>query len=103
MSNKRLLYIAGPTGVGKTALSIAMAKELHTEIISCDARQCYREMTIGTAVPKEEDRAKAIVTEEERINVSDVPEAEVQEFIESMILTGCRNLNEITRDLIREA
>ena len=57
MSNKRLLYIAGPTGVGKTALSIAMAKELHTEIISCDARQCYREMTIGTAVPKEEDRA----------------------------------------------
>ncbi len=57
MSNKRLLYIAGPTGVGKTALSISMAKELQTEIISCDARQCYREMTIGTAVPNEEDRA----------------------------------------------
>ena len=57
MSNKQLLYIAGPTAVGKTALSIALAEALNTEIISCDARQCYREMTIGTAVPSEEERA----------------------------------------------
>ena len=57
MSNKQLLYIAGPTAVGKTALSIALAESLNTEIISCDARQCYREMTIGTAVPSEEERA----------------------------------------------
>ena len=57
MSNKQLLYIAGPTAVGKTALSIALAEALNTEIISCDARQRYREMTIGTAVPSEEERA----------------------------------------------
>ena len=57
MSNKQLLYIAGPTAIGKTALSIALAKALNTEIISCDARQCFREMTIGTAVPLEEERA----------------------------------------------
>ena len=57
MSNKKLLYIAGPTAVGKTALSIALAEALNTEIISCDARQCYREMTIGTAVPSDEERA----------------------------------------------
>ena len=56
MSNKRLLYIAGPTAVGKTALSIALAKHIQTEIISCDARQCYKEMTIGTAVPSVEER-----------------------------------------------
>ena len=53
MSNKRLLYIAGPTAVGKTAFSIALAKHIRTEMISCDARQCYKEMSIGTAVPLE--------------------------------------------------
>jgi tRNA dimethylallyltransferase len=57
MSSKRLLYIAGPTAVGKTALSIALAEALNTEIISCDARQCYREMSIGTVVPSEKERA----------------------------------------------
>lgn len=52
MSNsKQLLYIAGPTAVGKTALSVALAQSLNTEIISCDARQFYQEMTLGTAVP----------------------------------------------------
>lgn len=56
MSNKQLLYIAGPTAVGKTAMSIALAQALQTEIISCDARQCYREMKIGTAVPNEKER-----------------------------------------------
>ena len=56
MSNKRLLYIAGPTAVGKTAFSIALAKHIQTEIISCDARQCYKEMSIGTAVPSLEER-----------------------------------------------
>ena len=56
MLNKRLIYIAGPTAVGKTALSVALAKYLKTEIISCDARQCYKEMTIGTAVPTYEEQ-----------------------------------------------
>jgi len=56
MSNKRLVYVAGPTAVGKTAISVALAKHFKTEIISCDARQCYKEMSIGTAVPSEEER-----------------------------------------------
>ena len=56
MTNKRLIYIAGPTAVGKTAISVALAKHIKTEIISCDARQCYKEMIIGTAAPSEEER-----------------------------------------------
>ena len=51
MSNKTLIYIAGPTGIGKTKLSIDLAKKFQTEIISCDSRQFYKEMRIGTAVP----------------------------------------------------
>ncbi len=56
MPTKRLLYIAGPTAVGKTALSVALARHFNTEILSCDARQCYQEMYIGTAVPTPEER-----------------------------------------------
>ena len=55
MSTKTLIYIAGPTGVGKTKLSIELAKALSTEIISCDSRQFYREMNIGTAVPNNQE------------------------------------------------
>lgn len=51
MSKKELIVIAGPTGIGKTALGIEIARELNTEIISADSRQIYREMSIGTAVP----------------------------------------------------
>lgn len=46
-----LVVIAGPTAVGKTALSIALASQLNSEIISADSRQFYREMQIGTAAP----------------------------------------------------
>jgi len=53
--NKELIVIAGPTAVGKTALSIAIAKKLNTEIISADSRQIYKEMKIGTAIPSEEE------------------------------------------------
>ncbi len=51
MSRNRLLVIAGPTAVGKTDTAIRVAKSLQTEIISCDSRQMYRELRIGTAVP----------------------------------------------------
>lgn len=54
---KQLLIIAGPTASGKTALAIAVAKKLGAEIISADARQFYREMSIGTAVPTQEELA----------------------------------------------
>jgi len=49
---KQLICLIGPTSVGKTELSIRLAKELKTEIISCDSRQIYKEMRIGTAVPE---------------------------------------------------
>lgn len=55
MKEKKLIIILGPTGVGKTELSLQMAEELGTEIISCDSRQVYREMKIGTAAPSEEE------------------------------------------------
>lgn len=55
---KYLVTIAGPTAVGKTSLSIRLAKELHTEIISADSRQFFRELNIGTAKPSPEELAE---------------------------------------------
>lgn len=52
----RLICICGPTASGKTALSVALAKQLHTEIISVDSMQIYRGMDIGTAKPTAEER-----------------------------------------------
>jgi len=51
---KKLIIIFGPTGVGKTDLTISLAKKLNTEIISCDSRQFYKELSIGTAAPTTE-------------------------------------------------
>ncbi len=55
MKNKKIILIVGPTAVGKTALSIYLSKKLKTEIISCDSRQFYRELKIGTAPPSKEE------------------------------------------------
>ena len=52
----KLICIAGPTASGKTSLSIALAKELGGEIISCDSMQVYKYMDIGTAKPSLEER-----------------------------------------------
>ena len=46
-----LLAVAGPTAVGKTALTVALAQQLGTEIVSADSRQFFRELSIGTAKP----------------------------------------------------
>ena len=51
MNDKKLIIVQGPTASGKTALSIALAKHFHTEVISGDSRQFYKEMIIGTARP----------------------------------------------------
>lgn len=51
----RILLI-GPTAVGKTALSVDLARDLHAEIISVDSRQCYQYLDIGTATPTEDER-----------------------------------------------
>ena len=47
--------IAGPTAVGKTGIAIALAQHLGTDIVSADSRQCYQEMSIGTAKPSPEE------------------------------------------------
>ncbi len=52
---KLLICLVGPTASGKTALSIELARHLKTEIISCDSRQFYKEMKIGTAKPDLEE------------------------------------------------
>ena len=52
---KYLITIVGPTAIGKTALSITLAQHFKCEIISCDSRQFFKEMTIGTAVPNQEE------------------------------------------------
>lgn len=54
-----LITIIGPTAIGKTALSIALAQHFGCEILSCDSRQFFKEMKIGTAVPNEEELAAA--------------------------------------------
>jgi tRNA dimethylallyltransferase len=54
-----LLAVVGPTAVGKTALSIALAQALGGEIVSADSRQIYRGMDIGTAKPTAAERAAA--------------------------------------------
>jgi len=59
MTSKTLIVIVGPTAIGKTALSIAFAKAYQTEILSCDSRQFFKEMTIGTAVPEPEELTAA--------------------------------------------
>ena len=54
-----LINIVGTTAIGKTALAIALAQHFDTEILSCDSRQFYKEMCIGTAVPSPEELAAA--------------------------------------------
>nr|HPH16059.1 isopentenyl transferase family protein [Bacteroidales bacterium] len=52
---KYVVVISGPTAVGKTALSIAIAQYFNTEIISADSRQFFKEIPIGTAAPSYEE------------------------------------------------
>ena len=57
MSKKTLIIVLGPTGVGKTAVGIELAKYFDTEIISSDSRQLFKELKTGTAVPSDEELA----------------------------------------------
>lgn len=54
-----LITIIGPTAIGKTALSIALAQHFGCAIISCDSRQFFKEMKIGTAVPNDDELVAA--------------------------------------------
>lgn len=57
-SVKKLISIIGTTGIGKTKLAIQIAQHFSTEIISCDSRQFFKEMKIGTATPSAEELAQ---------------------------------------------
>ncbi len=54
---KHVIIIVGPTAVGKTAVAVDLARRLHTNIISADSRQCYKELNIGVARPSPEELA----------------------------------------------
>jgi tRNA dimethylallyltransferase len=58
-SDSTLVVITGPTAVGKTALTIELARHYHTPVINADSRQIYRELRIGTAAPSEEQLQQA--------------------------------------------
>lgn len=58
-SDNTLVVITGPTAVGKTALTIELARHYHTPVINADSRQIYRELRIGTAAPSEEQLQQA--------------------------------------------
>lgn len=55
----RVLSILGPTAIGKTAVAIALAERLSGEIVSCDSRQVFKHLDIGTAKPTEAERNRA--------------------------------------------
>ena len=58
MTRNKLIYIGGPTCSGKTKLSVLLAETFKTEIISCDSRQIYKEISIGTAKPSKNNLKK---------------------------------------------
>lgn len=76
-ANAPLLAIVGPTGSGKTELSIAIAETVDGEIVNADSRQLYRDMAIGTALPGDEQRSRvrhhlfAITPPDSPINVTE--------------------------------
>lgn len=80
ISHPPLIAIVGPTGIGKTALGIALAQQFRGEIISADSRQIYRWMDIGTAKPTPAERAAAphhlvdIVSPDETVTLAEFQE-----------------------------
>jgi tRNA dimethylallyltransferase len=57
--NKKLIIVAGPTAIGKTSLAIELAKKHNCPILSFDSRQFFKEMSIGTAKPDQEELSQA--------------------------------------------
>ena len=57
---KNIIVIAGPTGVGKTKLSIQLAKLINAEIINADSMQVYKNLNIGTAKIKDDEKENII-------------------------------------------
>ena len=89
---KTLIVIAGPTASGKTAFSIELAKALNTVILSADSRQFYKEMSIGTAAPTEEELSQVKhyfvhhISIEDKYDVADY-ECDAMQLLEELFKT----------------
>ncbi len=81
---KFLIVVVGPTAIGKTSKAIEIAQHYNCEILSCDSRQFYREMKIGTAVPSSDELA-----------------AVKHHFIQSKSILDRYNVGDFERDAIR--
>lgn len=90
-----LVIIAGPTAVGKTDISIELAKSFGTEIISADSRQMYREMQIGTARPSEFQMQEVKHHFVANISINDYYNASMYEFECISLLEKLFQKNEI--------
>lgn len=92
-SSGKILVILGPTGVGKTKISLELADNIKGEIICADSRQIYRYMDIGTAKPKPEQRGKIahhlidIVDPDEKFTAADFAR-EATKIIKELIASG---------------
>ena len=82
---KHLITIVGATAIGKTALSIKLANHFSAEIISCDSRQFYREMTIGTAVPSANELESA-----------------THHFIQNRSISDAYNVGQFEKDALKK-
>ena len=88
-----IIAVVGPTGVGKTKMSVALAKKYNAEIISCDSMQIYKKMDIGTAKPTMEERQGVphymidVVKPNQRFSVAEYKKGAL-EAIETILAKG---------------
>lgn len=93
MSKRKIIIIAGPTAVGKTDLTIDLARELNGEIVSCDSMQVYKHFDIGSAKPTKEEMGEIkhyLIDEIDPMNeftVSDY-QALAKKYIDEIIAKG---------------
>lgn len=69
--SKYLIVITGPTGIGKTDLSIRLNEKFQTSIVSADSRQMYKEMSVGTAKPSKEEIAQGKIKLVNHVSVTE--------------------------------
>lgn len=92
---KTLIVIIGPTGVGKSALCMDVAKHFGVPIINCDSRQMYRELPIGTAAPSKEDMQKVKHYFVGNLSIHDYYSASRYEQEVMEIINGSKGFNDV--------
>ncbi|MBU4418861.1 MAG: AAA family ATPase, partial [Candidatus Omnitrophica bacterium] len=76
MLKKKIIFLLGPTGIGKSAVAVSLAKKINAEIISCDSMQVYRSMDIVTSKATSGQRKKVkhhllgVIDPEQEYNVA---------------------------------